>query len=159
MFCTTIESSLLADQPNDGLNASEIYEIKLSKSSVTAENPIPSSFILTKIRRNLSPDIRILGQIVLKDDSYKNKIYARLQKKTLTAHNQYNQSIDIDIQGNLKNSKLDLDYIPVVFDEEKEEALFMIEGYIDPMSFDNKLAPGNYNYIEDFELDIEIRNQ
>lgn len=104
------------------------------------------------------PNIRIIGNLVLRSPNSVSKCIVRLPSSQINAINsETKQIIKINLKGNIGNKALSTEFVNPEFDQSLI-APFEIEGYVDSFSLKDGLAPGDYDYSDNLKLIVEFQD-
>ena len=104
------------------------------------------------------PNIRIIGNLILRSPASAPKCLVRLPSSQINAINtETKEIIKINLKGKIGNKTLSTEFVTPDFDQSLM-ALFEIEGYIDSFSLKNGLPPGEYNYTDSLKLIVEFKD-
>lgn len=138
-----------------------LYSIKIDNTASKIDYDIsPEVIINPALKTRLTPDVHLVGKVLLDDIDQRDNLEVRLPQQVVYAkHPETNREIKLDLQGVINNEVLGSTYKPIKFDPILNEAPFTVDGYIDPASLTGlNLDPGGYCYLDDIKLDIRKIN-
>jgi len=155
---TLAEDNKKEDQAEEIKQINHVFWVNFLKNLSKNNYYLSPSEILSGNVDTSRPNIRIIGNLILRSPNSARKCLVKLPSSQINAINtETKEVIKINLKGTIGNKALSTEFVSPDFDQSLM-ALFEIEGYIDSFSLKDGLPPGEYNYSDNLKLIVEFKD-